>query len=341
MNSTERIQATLTGTPVDRRPFFPVLSLYGARLINCPLRQYYSDAVAYAKGQAAARELFEPDALCAPFAYGLIGEAFGSSLHYFADMPPNVRRPAISSLKQWESLAFPDPDTHPNFLFIWDAIARMKAEHGGEIPIVLPTPGPTDLPVLIMGLESWLETVLFDPDEARRVMEKITPFYIRMVNRAFESGAALAAITHAFISPAIVTRDIVTSFSLPLLAEALAQLHGPVMLHHIGAPLLAHLDLLTGLPSVVGFIMDQRDDLAKARTIVGSEATLFSGVNAPGLPEMSATEVENICRGMLENQRDEMRFMLGNTGPDVPWDTPPENIHAMRKATEAFGGTGL
>ena len=109
MNSRERIQATLMGKPVDRRPFVPVLSLYGAKLTDCPLKQYYSDAAAYARGQAAARELFEPDALCTPFAYGLIGEAFGSSLHYFEDMAPNVRRPAISSLKQWESLVFPDP----------------------------------------------------------------------------------------------------------------------------------------------------------------------------------------------------------------------------------------
>jgi len=340
MTSAERIQATLLGQPVDRRPFLPVLSLYGAKLTDCPLKQYYSDPAAYANGQATVRELFAPDILCAPFAYGLLGEAFGSSLHYFADMAPNIRRPAISSLKQWESLVFPDPDTHPNFLFLWDAIQRMKAEHGEEIPIVLSIPGPTDIPVLIMGLEGWLETVLFEPDQARRVMEKIMPFYVRMVNRGFESGAALAAMTHAFVSPAVVTRDIVTSFTRPILAEALAQFNGPVLLHHTGAPLLPHLDLLTGLPSVVGFAIDQRDDLTKARAIVGSEAALFSGVNAPGLPETSAAEVENVCRGMLESQRGEMRFLLGSAGPDIPWQTPPENIHAIRKAIETFGETG-
>lgn len=337
----ERIQASLLGKPVDRRPFLPVLSLYGARLTGCPIPQYYADPVAYAQGQAAARELFEPDILCAPFAFGLIGEAFGSSLHYFADMPPNIRRPAISSLRQWDSLVMPDIDTHPNFVYIWECIRRMKADHGDAMPIILPIPGPVDVPILIMGLESWLETVLFDPDGARRVMEKIITLYIRMLNRAFENGAALAVVTCGFASPSIVTREILASFTRPILEEVLPQLIGPVILYATGAPFLAHLDMLTGLPSVVGFSIDQRDDPTKARQILGSEMALCFGVNVTSLPEMSTMEVEDVCRGLLESQRHEMRVMLSSCGPDITWETPPENIHAIRKAAEAFGGTEL
>ena len=61
MNSMERIQAALAGKPVDRRAIAPVLGLYGARLTNCPLDQYYTDPAAYARGQSAVRETFQPD----------------------------------------------------------------------------------------------------------------------------------------------------------------------------------------------------------------------------------------------------------------------------------------
>ena len=329
------------GKPVDRRPFLPVLSLYGAKVTGCSLEQYYRDPEAYAKGQVAVRELFAPDILCMPFIHGMLGGAFGSKLHYFADMPPNIRRPAISSVRQWEDLAIPDPDTHPDFLFLWEAIRQMKADHGDEIPIGLIVPGPSDIPALVMGLESWLETVLFEPEAAQRLVERLIPFYICLVNKAFETGAALAAMTHAFVSPAIVTREIVTSFSRPILMEILGQLKGPVVIHHTGAPFLTHLDLLTGLPGVVGFMIDQKDDLDQARRIVGSEMVLSTGINVVELAEISASEVEKRSRAMLESQRDERRLMLGNSGADITWQTPPENIHAIRRAIEAFGGTRI
>ena len=61
MNGFDRIQATIEGRPLDRRAFIPVLSLYGARLTDCPLEQYFSDPKAYTEGQIAVYREFEPD----------------------------------------------------------------------------------------------------------------------------------------------------------------------------------------------------------------------------------------------------------------------------------------
>lgn len=337
MNSMERIQATLAGKPLDRRAIAPVLGLYGARLTNCPLEQYYTDPAAYAAGQSAIRETFQPDVLCAPLAFASIGAAFGGELVFLDTLPPNLRRPAVQSVEQWDSLVPPDPDAHPRLLYFRDTIRLMAAEQKGQVPIAMVIPIPVDIPAVIMGLETWLETVLFDPAGAERVMDKIIPFYVRLVNGFFAAGATFVVMPCGFASPAIVTREIVTTFTRPILAKVLAQLSGPVVLHNVGAPILPHLDLLTGLPSVVAFIVDQQDDLARARRVVGPDSVLFGGLDCANLGRMTAAEVEDRCRAILEERRQDARFVLGTSGPDVAWNTPPENIHAMRKAAESFG----
>jgi uroporphyrinogen decarboxylase len=337
MNSMERVLATIAGKPRDRCAFTAMLSLYGARLINCDLERYYTDPAAYARGQAAVLETFRPDILLSPLAFASLGMAFGSKLHFFADQPPNMRRPAIASTDEWDRVVLPDPDTHPHLQFFREAVRRMAVKTRGEVPIAAVLPSPVELPILVMGIEEWLQTVVFDPPRARRIVDDVTPFFVRMANGMFEDGCAFIVLTCAFCTPAIVTRRIVTEFSRPALESALVQLKGPIVFHNCGAPLLDHLDLLTGLPSTAALAMDFVDNLAEARRIAGPDTVLFGGPLGPGLPGRTAAQVEEQCRAILEERRQDPHFILYTAGADVPLQTPPENIHAIRRAAEAQG----
>lgn len=337
MNSMERMRATLAGKPLDRRMIAPALGLYGAKLTNCQLERYYTDPAAYVRGQAAVLELFQPDILHAPLSFASLGAAFGSELIYLDRMPPNLRRPAVQSLQQWNTLDPPDPDSHPQLLYFREAIRLLAAKYGKEVPIVIMVPIPTDIPELVMGLEGWLETVLFNPTGAERVMDKIIPFYVRLVNGFIKAGASFVVMPCGFASSAIVTRKMVSLFTRPTLVKVLTQLSGPVILQSMGAPMVDHLDLLTDLPAVAGFMMDQTDNLARARDLIGPDSVLFGGLDCTNIGRMSATGAQKRCRKILEERRLDPHFVLGTSGPDVAWDTAPENIHALRKAAESFG----
>lgn len=334
MNSAERMAATMAGKSADRRAVVPVMSVYGAQLTGCPLEQYYTDAQAYVRGQIAVIEAFQPDVVFTPFDFSSIGRAFGSQIHFFDKQAPNLRRYAVKSLEELESLVFPDPDLHPQLLYFREAAVRLAEACQGRIPVAAPLPPPVDIPALIMGLEPWLEAVLFETDRALRVLEKVTPFFVRLANGLLEAGASVLAIPCTFASPAIVTREIVSHFTRPVLAEAFAQLKGPVVIHHGGAPMGPHLDLLTGLPAVAAFALDHLDDITQARQIVGPEPVLMGGLACPNLPQMTPAQILYDCKAILEAQSQDPRFVLFTPGPDVPMHTPPENIRAFCQSVQ-------
>jgi uroporphyrinogen decarboxylase len=338
MNSMERVLAAVEGKPRDRCAFTAMLSLYGARLTGCDLERYYTDPAAYVRGQLAVLETFHPDILLSPLAFAAMGMAFGSKLHFFADHEPNICRPAIASADEWDRVALPDPGTHPHLLFFRETVRGMAAKTRGEVPIAAVLPSPMDFPILIMGIEEWLNTVLFDAPRARRIVDDITPLFVSMANGILKDGAAFVVLSCAFASTAIVTREIVADFSRPALEGALAQLNGPVVLHCTSAPFLRHLDLLTGLPSAAAFAVDYLDNLSDVRQAVGPGAVLLGGPSGPALPDKTAAQVEEECRAILEDRRQDAHFILCTAGTDIPLSTPPENIHAIRRAVEAQGG---
>lgn len=337
MNSRERFFNRLEGKPVDRRPFGAILSLYGASLTGCPLQQYYNDAGAYAKGQAAVREAVLPDFLVGPFLLAGFGEAFGSTLHYSERYVPTLKRPAISSAAELSKLKVPDPESHPRLLFYREAVQQLSQTHGHEAVIVAIVLNPVDLPIMIMGLDAWLFTVLSDAPGTRRMLELATEFFVRFCEMLFRDGADLIAMPMAFFTRDITTEHLVTEFAFPALREALASAKGPFVLHHTGSSFFEYLELLDTLPGVTGLALEHHDNINLARTRIRRETVLLSGLDGPSLHTLSPDTIKARCSQILGASRDDQMFVPFATGTDVEMHTPLEHLTAIRQAVEEFG----
>jgi len=337
MKGHERVTATMQGQPADQRPFVPLLSLYGAKLNRCPLDVYYRDPAAYARGQAAVVDMFHPDVLVAPFALVGLGEAFGGELRFFADQPPNLARSAIRSIDDWDRLCVPDIDSHPSLTYFREALRMIASAHGHETIIAAPMLGPFDLPIMVLGLNGWLETVLARPQEIPRVMEVTGPFFLRWVSAALADGANAVVLPSPFLLATIITRDLAESIVVPTLRDIYAQLPCPVLLHCVGAPFLPLLDILVELPNVGGTVVDEEDDLSAARKILGPERVLFGGLDGGRIWRRSPEELRITTRKILEAQRDDPRFVFATVGPDVAWQTSTEQIQSIQETIAEFG----
>jgi uroporphyrinogen decarboxylase len=331
MNSTERVLATIAGKPVDHRPVVVLLSLYGAGLIDCPLKEYYTNAGRYVEGQLAVRETFATDVFTVPFLLTAEGEAFGSQLTLRRNTPPIFEQPVLKADDAWDKLPIPDVDSSPRLVFIREALRRLVREARGEMPVVAFALSPADLPIMLLGLEPWLKTVLFDEAKARQLIDVTLSFFIRWTRALFQDGAAMVAIPQAFTNPLIVTADIAKRFSIPALKEALTQVNGHFVLHNVGQPILPFLELFrdAAIGNVVGYVLDPADSFTRAREILGPEPVLMGNFDAPSLNTRTAKAVSEACIALLHERRDDPRFILSTAGPDVPLNTPAENILAM------------
>jgi uroporphyrinogen decarboxylase len=337
MNSKERFFNLVQGLPVDRRPFGALLSLYGAGLTKCPLERFFNDSESYARGQDAVRQTIGPDFLTGPFLLAGYGEAFGGALRYSDRDVPNLLSPAISSVEEIPNLHVPDVDTNPSLQFIRDAIRRIAKAHGREAVIIGIVLNPLDLPLVIMGLDAWMRTVLTDEDGTRRMLDITIPFFVRLCEALFADGADALAMPMAFFTRDVTTRDIVAKFALPVFREVIPKLKGPVIFHHTGSSFFEYIDLLDTLPGVLGYTMDSRDPLPEARRRIRNEAVLFSGFDGPSLHTLTPDAIRTRCFELLTRMKDDGRFVPFATGTDVDLRTPAEHLIAVKRAVEEFG----
>jgi len=336
VNSTQRIMATIQGAPTDRRAFVLIMSLYGARLTGCPLKDYYTDPDAYFQGQLAVQQKFEPDVLFSPFVLPYLGAAYGSQIKLFADQPPNLATPAIERAKDFASLTMPDVDANVHLTYLRKCLRRLTKEYKNAIPVGAFALSPVDLPSMIMGMEVWLETLLFDPHLAEAIIEQVTVHFIEYTDALFSDGVSFIVLPLPFANLRIITPKIATQIAVPCLKRAFERVAGPLVLHHVGASFLKSLAHLQGLPNVLGYYVGKEDSLVEAREIVGPQKTLLGNIDGPGLRKRTADDIHQQALDILDQMQDDPRFILATSSPDIDLETPEANIQAIINAVKAF-----
>jgi len=319
----------------DRRPWTATLSLYGAGLTHCPLTEYYTSPEAYALGQSAVLETFRPDVLFAPFALSVLGETFGGKLRYLPDQAPNLREPAGHDVDELVNLLSTTVELLPRIDYFRQSIELMRRYVGNDVPIAAIGISPFDLPAIVIGMEAWLDVVLFRPETVPHVLDLSEPLVVAWVNTLFDAGAGCVVLPGVFTSPRIVTTYQAKEHALPALQRVLPQIDGPVILHHAGAGLLPFMPLLAGLaPDVAGYAVNHDDSMGDVRRSIGSKAALLGGVDGPTLSKVSRETVVERATTLLRDRRHDPYYILSTSSADVPIETPAENIFALREAVE-------
>lgn len=336
MNSHERLRQALAGEWADRRPFVPMLSLYGAGLSGAPVARYYQEPSCYAAGQAAIAAALEVDVLFSPLCFAAEGAAFGSELAYSDRTPPSIKTPAAAAAEDFMALPLPRVDAAPTLLYMREATAQVVARTGGRLPVGGVLLNPVDLPAVVMGLEAWLETIMFRRALLAPVLERATEHFVAWGRALMGSGASFLVVSGGLLNHLTMTRDLIEPLFLPALREAFGRLGAPIVMHDGGGTLLPLMDLYRELPHVAALFTAAGDDPALARRQAGDKA-LIGGLDGPTLYRLSEEEVFNRCEALLAARRADPRFLLGTPNTDVHLDVPLGHLRAMGRAIAAAG----
>lgn len=327
---------SLQGKPVDRPPVLATLCAYGGKLTGVPLPELYTNADQQVAGQQAVVEVFNNDIVFSSFDASVLAEAFGSEIAFFEHQPPNMKRPAVNTQAEALALPLPDPHTTGRLPMVLDATRKLAQCYKKTVPVACGLPGPDALPVLIMGLEHWLENALFDEPAAQQLMERTGSFWVQWANLLFEAGADCLVISCGLASENISTRAFYEKMFIPHLRHCFAQVNGRLILHHGGGAINHVIDLLADLPNLGGIVVSSRDDLVEARAKAGPGVPLLGSLDNLSFPAVSADTIREQATACLQTGLRIQHFLLSNAGADIPIQTPPENIHALFEATELF-----
>lgn len=336
MNAYQRVMNTLQGLPTDRAAVFAVLGAYGGKLTQTDLRTLYSDAAAYVAGQRAVQETFGLDLVLATFDYSAIVEAFGGEVAWFADQAPNMKQPAASDASSALALPMPDPQRTARLPVILEAARQLVKIYREQVPVFAAVPGPCVLPTLVVGIEGWMETLLFDEAASRKVLDRTGEFFTAWANALLEAGVTALITTESMASAEMVPRKLFAERLLPHLRSMFGQVQGPMVFHHGGGQVRHILDLLPGLPGLVGVVVSSKDDLAESRRLIGPDLTLVGNLDNLSLQVASAAEVYRWSLACLQTAAPGGRYILSHSAADVPMSTPPENLRAMVEASKTY-----
>ncbi len=338
MTSLERIMAALGGQEQDRPPFTLTMSLYGSRLTDCPLDEYYSRSACYASGQQAVYELCRPDILFGPFALALEAAAFGGELFQGQGSPPFLKKPPARSVSDCLKLELPDIDSNTRLCFIRESISLLAARYKNSVPVCGIVVSPVDLPLLLMGVDAWLDTLINHPEQAAQILEKTGAHFVAWANAQLSDGASFIAVPMECVNPALLFRKIIKDTLLPAISAAFARVKGPIIFHHGGNRLGAYLADYLDLPNVAGFALDQRDSFDEARRIVGARRLLLGNINGPALHAGSDEQVLEKVRALCANRRPDPAWIFASSGADISIQTPPARVRAIADTVRGLAG---
>jgi uroporphyrinogen decarboxylase len=337
MTSLERIGLAMAGQFADRRAVGPVLSLYGCKLAGSSPEAYYRDPGLYLEGQKAVVRQFDPDIVFAPFALTLEAEAFGSTLKWVPFGPPNVSKPIQPPASDAANLPRFDPKSSRPLAYVIESAALLAKEFKGDRPVAAILTAPSDLPAILLGIDRWLDLLLFDQEKAQAYLRIAEDHFAAFGAALFEAGVAFVAVPVEFANPAILTDRLIRELTLPSLARAFARLPGPVVFHHGANPLADRVGMFTELPNVIGFALDERDDPGAARAAIKAGQLILAGPAGPKLNRRAIPIIRSAVARMLANRVDDPRMVVVSSAADIPWDTPEANISAFMDAARAQG----
>jgi len=335
MNSLERILAAVTGDEADHQPFTMLLSLYGASLIKSDTFPYYRDPELWFDGQQAVVDQFDPDILISPFSFPIEAEAFGSELVFLKNYAPNVRKPIITSLSQINSLTVPDFEKSKAIQFFLKGNELLSQHYKGNRAIASPIHSPADLPSLLMGIEMWIDTLLFHPESVDQIMKKTVDHFVRLGNEFLAGGTTFLVVPVNFTNPMMISEKIFSRL-LPYLESAFSQLKGPVVIHNGGCKIMGFIDRFAQLPNVIALVLEPTESFDKARLIIGDNLVLMGNFDGPNFVNLSGEKATELTLKILNNRKADKHFIFATSNADIPYDTPVEIIRTVVDTIRGF-----
>jgi len=308
----------------------PLVSLPGAQLIHCSVRDLICNAEQQCRAQLAVSDVLDTAVLLTAMDLSVESEAFGAHVRIEENEVPTITGRLVSTRDQIYHLSVPPIGTGRTEIYL-ETARRLATAPGSRIVLGCMI-GPFSLASRLFGVSETLESTALEPEVISVLLEKTTSFlidYARAFKDAGANGIIIAEPTAGLLSP----RSLVmfSSDSVRRITHAVMDERFDVILHNCGAT-LAHLAGTLEAGATM-YHFGKPMDIAEALTLLQDRDIILSGNLDPsgvfrsGTPEEVRSATEELMR-----RTSRLKNFVPSSGCDLPADVPLENIRTFLAA---------
>ena len=335
MNSLQRVLTAIGQNEPDRVPYFLLLSLHGAKELNISIEEYFSSGQNVFEGQIKLREKYGHDCYYSFFYTPIEVEAFGASVIYSKNGPPNAGTPFLTKemISDFKAPVVKDSQVLSKVL---KATALLKEVAKDEVPIIGVVVSPFSLPVMQMGFDNYLELIYNDRELFWKLMEINIKFCVDFSNAQLEAGATAITYFDPISSTTIIPKELYLETGFEVAKRTISQIKGPTATHFASGnclPLMPYIPE-TGT-AVVG--VSVFEDLAELKKAANKKLTLLGNLNAIEMRHWSVEETKQHVKEAIQKAAKGGGFILAENHGEIPWDIKEETLLAIKEAVREYG----
>ena len=338
MTPLDVLSAAVKGQPAPRIPIFCNLLDQGARELNMSPKEYFSRGEYVADAQLKMLKRYGYDNVWSLSYVGKEAELLGCKEILFAkNGVPNVADFVIKSWEDIENFEIPEDITqHPQWQSMEDCLAILRNEVGDTHPVCAYVTASTTLPVLLMGMDKWMEMVLTGPADLRdELVRKCSDFMQQQIPALRAAGATVIVYATPFGSPYFIPRKMIAEWSMPWMKRDLQSNVSDIVYYCGTAPFNSVVDLAREQLNVGAFYLSPFDDLEESKRIINTQGLTCGLIDDIKMINWTEEQTREEVKRIINIGKQGEHFLFG-TGL-MPMDIPEANIIAMLEATFKYG----
>ncbi len=329
MNGRQRVFGLLEGRPVDCLPQLPITMMFAADRIGAGYGKYSADHRVLAAGQIRTAEEFDFDFVSCISDPAREAADCGAAIEYFDDQPPavNESQALLGDKTVLAGLKVPDPLGAGRMHDRVKAAALLSEKAGGQLPVEGWIEGPCAEAADLRGINTLMLDFYDDPAFIRDLFDFILEMELRFAKAQVDAGADWIGLGDAAAS--LVGPQIYEEFIWPYEKKLVDGLHamGTRVRLHICGNISRILDGIGRLGCDIVDI-DFLVSLAQAREAMGPDQVLLGNIDPVAVLRNGTPE--GITAAIAQCHREAGSRYIVSAGCEVPRDTPPENLLALR-----------
>jgi MtaA/CmuA family methyltransferase len=331
MNKTHELTQLVNQGSLEGKVLFkPILMHFAARYIGSNYGLFASDYRVLAEANLRCLQDFDMDMM------SLISDpyretsAFGAGIEFIPHGVPRCLEEIVKTLEDVENLKIPDVYRSERTLDRIKAAELLSEKSQGNTPLIGWIEGPLAEACDLCGVSNMLMQLMMEPDFCIRLMDKCLQTAKDFAKAQIEAGCGIMGIGDAICSQIDTnTYDTFVKERHRELFDYVRSLGALVNLHICGD--ITHLLIsLQELPIDI-LDLDHMVDLHQARSVMGPGVIMCGNINPVFVQDSTSGEVETASRQLITEHGPE-RYIL-SAGCEITVNTPPSNLHAMRKAS--------